>query len=66
MPIIITSLVLYYINVALGRDFIYYRFEFQYYVFCFRARNFLIVKINRINYLKKHLKYKGQLSAFML
>jgi hypothetical protein len=36
MPIIVTSLALYYINTALGRDFIYYRFKFKYY-FYFKA-----------------------------
>jgi hypothetical protein len=57
MLIIVTSSALYYIKAALGRDFIYYRFEFQYYIFCFKVGNFLIVKINRINCLKKHFKY---------
>jgi hypothetical protein len=54
MPIIVTSSALYYIKAALERDL----FKFQYYIFCFRVGNFLIVKINRINCLKKHLKYK--------
>jgi hypothetical protein len=64
MPTMVTSSALYYIEAALGRDFIYHGFEFQYYVFRFRAGNFLVVKMNRINCLKKHLKHEGQLSAF--
>jgi hypothetical protein len=32
MPTMVTSLALYYIGAALGKDFIYHGFEFGYYV----------------------------------
>ena len=48
MPIIVTSLALYYINVALERDFIYYRFEFRY-CFYFRAGGLFYSHWNKYN-----------------